>query len=601
MLDQTLIPTSLIDAADRPKIIIVRPRKPSAYWVLRFFGTLIRWGASMLGTRLRGKLTKEAYARHFRELLEELGGLWIKVGQLLALRVDMFSIEFCRELSNLHDQASGFPSDMSRKIVEEDLGGPLDRFFDYFDEAPVAAASIGQVHRAHLRQENVWVAVKVQRPYVESTFRHDLQMIESIAWVLKMLSILPFMNWDEGILELRQILHEEIDYRFEASATRRVRKTLRKHDIYVPKVFSNYLTRRVLVTEFIPAVLMADFIKVYASDPVKLAAWLQENNIDPHLVARRLILSIFRQLFEDNLYHGDLHPGNILLLRDSHAAFIDLGTIGFSDREFLQKMRWFTAAMATGEYAKVADISFLMCGTLPVVDLDAMKSEFIRMMKAWEARTLVKQLPYHDKSMDNALVGVAKIMFQHKITAEWAFLRIRRALTTLDSALIYLFPQANYMKLIEDYFCKAARREIERAQKEIVPRLVKVALTGLDLHQSAHEYMFYQSEIVRRQARVFEGTTGKFSYLLAVLWGQVAMVQFVLGMVFVAVFLHQHYPGWIDPLMSAQLSQAMDIFPRLSPQVWVLILLVDFYLCWTSLSLRNRFARRELRLESQSS
>src|SRR5207302_10241281 len=118
----------------------------------------------------------------------------------------------------------------------------------------------------------------------------------------------PNLHWGELLWELNQILAEEIDYRYEAASTQRMRRTLRKHAIYVPKVFLQYCTRRVLVTEFLHAVLMADFIRMLHTDPMRGKAWCAQNNVKPRVLATRLFNSLWRQLLEDNLFHGDLHP-----------------------------------------------------------------------------------------------------------------------------------------------------------------------------------------------------------------------------------------------------------------------------------------------------
>ncbi len=116
------------------------------------------------------------------------------------------------------------------------------------------------------------------------------------------------------------MMNEELDYQYEASSMRRMRKRLRRHGVYVPKVYPDYTKGRLLVSEFIHAVLMADYIRLAEADPVLVRSWEAANNVDPTRVAKRLIHSMWRQLFEENLYHGDLHPGNIVLLRDSRVA-----------------------------------------------------------------------------------------------------------------------------------------------------------------------------------------------------------------------------------------------------------------------------------------
>src|SRR5258706_176286 len=205
MLDPELIPTQLMTTAERSSIRIWEPRKPSRHWVLRFLKITLRSGGRMLWAFLRRRLSPIENARLVRGMLEELGGLWIKAGQLLSLRIDMFSREFCHELAKLQSQADGFTPAVARKIIEEDIG-PIDVVFDQFEDMPFATASIGQIHRARLRLERVWVAVKVQRPYLKEKFEHDLKLIEWVVRPFAGLRALEHMRLHEAVWEIRHMI-----------------------------------------------------------------------------------------------------------------------------------------------------------------------------------------------------------------------------------------------------------------------------------------------------------------------------------------------------------------------------------------------------------
>jgi ubiquinone biosynthesis protein len=461
MLNASYTPTRLLDPhRDRPPVSIVEPRPPSrfrSFQVLgRFFGLFFVVG----GMFVRRQLTIETYAQRLRQTFEEIGGLWIKVGQLLSLRIDVFPASLCRELSGMQERVSGFPGAIARAIIERDLGAPIDLYFDDFEDTPFAAVPMGQVHRARLRQEGVWVAVKVQQPYSSELFRRDLVVIRGFARVFRLLRFRLHMRWEEGIAELEQMMREDLDFHYEASSMRRMRRTLRPHGVYVPRVFSRYSSAHVLVSEFVHAVLMSDYISVQASDPGRLESWLVENDIEPRRVARRLLGSLLRQLLEDNLYHGDMRPGNIVLLRGSRLALIDFRTINFTESEYLQKYRLFLRALATRDYAKAADLAFMLCAILPVIDIEIVKEKVIRALRAWATRTLVKELPYDERSIDNATTEVVRVLFRYKCTMEWAWLRIHRSMAILDRSLSHLNPQLNHTKETLRYFRRANRRSI---------------------------------------------------------------------------------------------------------------------------------------------
>lgn len=594
MSKRSQTPTRLV-AEPRQEIPIVEPSRPSRFRSLGVLSTFARLLGAVLLLRLRRRYSAAAVGRLLRERIEELGGLWIKAGQLVALRIDIFPTAVCEELAKLQNQSVGFPTPVARRIIEEELGAPLESVFDEFEDRPFAAASIGQLYRARLAHERTWVAVKVLRPYVEDAFARDLVFIQRIAWILERLRVAPAMRWSEGLWELRQIMRDEVDYRFEAAAQRQMRKTLRHHKIFVPRVFDQYSKRRVLVTEFLHGILMSDYIKVAQSDPSRLQEWLAENDVKPRRVARRLISSMLRQLFEDNLYHGDLHPGNIVLLRDSRVALIDFGTCSFTEQEYLMKFRLFIKALATRDYAKAADMCFLLCAVLPVIDVEPVKERIIRALRAWAMRTSVKELPYHQKSIDSATVEVTRILFEENCTMEWMFLRVRRALTTLDSSLILLFPDVNYTKVVQTYLRRAERRALERmASREMAARALGSIATGMDIQERFNEYSMFQGSIIRQHAQVFEGASNRFASSFAVLVAQLSVLMLALGVVVLVVLIQQHLGAPLS-LLGPQASGLAAAFPTLDPQVWLGILAVDLYVVWNLRRVKARLEQKDFR------
>ncbi|MEO8074834.1 MAG: AarF/ABC1/UbiB kinase family protein [Acidobacteriota bacterium] len=594
MLSSRLIPTRLIDPSARPRLVIADARLPSR---LRTFSVLLAmlrflWAIALL--KLKGDLDSGVAGQVLRERFEELGGLWLKAGQLLSLRIDLFPQAFCQELAKLQNRSVGFPTPLARRIIEDDLGAPIEQYFDEFGERPFAVASIGQVYRARLRQEGTYVAVKVQKPYAPEMFARDLVFI---LWVVRLLKLVRFrrhMRWDLGYQELCEVMKEELDFHYEASSIRRMRKSLRGHHIYVPRLFSKYSSKRVLVTEFIHAVLMADYIKVADTDPEQLAAWLNDNNVDPRKVARRLIHSIFRQLLENNLYHGDLHPGNIVLLRDSRIALIDFGSTNFTEREYLQKFRMFIHALATRDYAKASDLCLMLTASLPNIDTEEVKEKLIYQLRSWATRTLVRELPYHDKSLDNATVNVVTVLVNYRCTMAWSWLRIHRALTTLDTSLIYLYPDVNYTRMLQRYFRSAEGRRLkEMLSPEMVRRSLHAYQVSLDIQDRINDYTLFQGTLVRRQAQVFRGATSKVAAVMALAAQLARTAVAVVGGFGMMLYLHQHRRIEVERWLGPQISGALARVPPLDGLIWVALGLSYVYLLWLLFKVRKRLRERE--------
>jgi ubiquinone biosynthesis protein len=594
-LDARLTPTRLLHRGERPPIEIVKARPSRAFHAARTCSRLLGWALRGLWLGAIAKPGRQAeQGRRLRLLFDELGGFWIKVGQLMSIRTDVFSAEFCQELSSLQDQASGFPFTVARQIVEAELGAPLARLFDVFEETPFAAASIGQIHKAHLARENVWVAVKVQRPFVAETMADELRLVRGIVRCLEVLSIWRNARWRDGYWELEHILREEVDYRYEASNIRRMRRSLRRHNIIVPKVFERYSSRRLLVMEFVEGALMADCLQLMRSDPGRVSAWLAENNIDQRQVAHQLCLSLFRQLVEDNLYHGDMHPGNIILLRNSRVALIDCGTVGFLNRGYLDRFRLLLRSLFARDYDKAAELLFLLSTSLPVRNLTRAKEDLVRVLRAWGARTFVRQLPYTEKSVANAWQECNIVYMRYNFTSSWEILRIHRAITTLDATLMHLYPEANYTELGQQYFRHAEERTLRdfTSGKSLNQTLSNLAIAS-ELPAKAAELAFFGASLARRQSKIFESATSKAASLFAVLFGNLSLLCMLLGAVIMLVLLDRYLPAAVGPIMTGGISRVMRNASALESQVWLMLLAFAGYLSWRFAKLARYFARQD--------
>ena len=179
-----------------------------------------------------------------------MGVLWIKVGQLISMRADSL-LGVRAQLARLQDRVHGFPSETAVRLLEHELGRPLDCCFRYFQSEPLAAASIGQVHKAQLT-DGTWVAVKVRRPEIQRIFARDMSMARLLIGFLEWVRFRPEARWSEVLWELEEAMLKELDYRFEAT-NMRMKRILARHGIYVPEVFAAYSTSGILTMEFIGA------------------------------------------------------------------------------------------------------------------------------------------------------------------------------------------------------------------------------------------------------------------------------------------------------------------------------------------------------------
>jgi ubiquinone biosynthesis protein len=587
-------PTRLVEARPPLEIRPLHPRRVYAVvGALRIACFLFQLMISLLF----GGAFQRASARRARRTIEALGGLWLKLGQLIALRRDLLPSAYCEELSRLHDRAAGFSPALARAIVERELGVPISEVFSHFEDQPVGAASIAQVHRAQLRFGERPVVVKIQRPDVRDKAEATLGWIRRLIDALVRFNIAPHFEWRELYAELSETAREELDFRIEGSSLLRMRRQLREDRILVPRTYSHWTTRDVLVMEYIDGVFMSEYIAERERDPARVAAWERENRIDRRKVARRLYESTMRQLFKRNLFHADMHPGNIILLRDSKVALIDFGSVGFLDAEFLSSYRFFLEAIAARDYGRAVDVMFLMVNGLPEADIATIRAEVVAKLRAWEMRASTRTLEYEKKSLTSAVSDVFLSLTKHKIALSWSFLRVDRAEMTLDESLRVLDPGANYIHILRRSFL---RINAELLAEQLEPASMsehagRFALGLLRITRDLDEQVAHVTRQIRQNVQVFRATTSKVADLLG--WfTSLASTLFLAVLVYmIALLFWKREHGWARKLLGREATDVAAVAPDAYSWWWVAIL---GGLVWAWVSTRRlggRFKERSSR------
>ncbi|MGI6127805.1 MAG: ABC1 kinase family protein [Planifilum sp.] len=258
----------------------------------------------------------KTYGERIRLVLEDLGPTFIKLGQIASTRSDLFSEDILHELENLQDRISPFPFSEVRQTIERELG-PLEEIFSHFDETPLAAASIGQVHRAVLSSGEA-VAVKVRRPFIETIVEADLEILRDLATIadhrFKWAARLQLRRVVE---ELAEALRTELDFTNEGHNAERIATQFTDDpSIRIPKIYWEYTRQNVLTMEFISGV------KMTRGDE------LEETEHDRRALAERYVKAMLHQILIEGFFHADPHPGNLFILPGGSLAFIDFGLVG---------------------------------------------------------------------------------------------------------------------------------------------------------------------------------------------------------------------------------------------------------------------------------
>jgi hypothetical protein len=230
-------------------------------------------------------------------------------------------------------------------------------------------------------------------------------------------------------------------------------------------------------------------------------------------------------------------------LRDSRVALIDFGSNNFTEADYLWRFKLLMRTLATGEFAKGADMCLMLCASLPAIDLALVHTKVTHVMHSWAKRTLVPELPFHDKSMGNLTMLIMQVLLGYRCTMEWAWLRLHRASSTLDASLIELAPGIDYRKITARVFVRAEARRIDTLVSRVgVRRSLGAAAEALQQPARLEEYVFTQAGLIRRQVQVFRGFTDAAGALLTTMvnLGKVlvlAQASILLAMGFGAFFM----------------------------------------------------------------
>lgn len=261
-----------------------------------------------------------------RLVLEELGTTFIKLGQVLSTRADLVGREVAEELAKLQDEAPPFPFEDVKRVLESELGVPMEEVFSEFQEEPVASASIGQVHRARLRNGDA-VAVKVQRPGIADTVKSDIMLMKYLAKLANdRVPGLRYYNLPGIVAEFERAIRKELDYHQEANNVERFRAMFMDDEtVYAPYVYREYSTGKVLTMEYVDGVKLTDILK-------------SDIKFNARVIAERGARCYFKQIFIHGFFHADPHPGNILVQKGNVLCFLDFGMMGHLDRSFRDRL-----------------------------------------------------------------------------------------------------------------------------------------------------------------------------------------------------------------------------------------------------------------------
>ena len=361
-----------------------------------------------------------------RMALEELGPTFVKLGQMLSTRPDMFPPDMIQELKKLQEATAPFSFQEAKKVIETEFGDKLENIFDSFDEIPVAAASVSQVHRGRLKS-GVKTAVKVQRPQIREIIDLDLAILRDLASLIDHRTQFgEFYNTGEMVQVFETTIREELDFTREADHAETFKENFRNDaGITVPQVKWIYTTSRVLTMTYVDGMKINDLEE------------LTRSGVDHKEVALNLASSLINQIFRDGFFHADPHPGNLRVLADGTIVFLDLGMVGRLDEARKHMISNFFIGVATKDSGKIVR---------SLLDMDIMsKRSHIKQLERDINQLIDKYLlmPVHEIRIQDLFHETFRISYAYKIRLPREFTVLAKTLGTLQGILEDLDPELN--------------------------------------------------------------------------------------------------------------------------------------------------------------
>ena len=462
-----------------------------------------------------------------RTSLEELGGTFIKFGQMMALQPDVLPFAYCNALFDLMDRVAPFDFVKVEEIFLAETGRKPLEIFDSFEERPLATASIGQVHVAYLNGQKL--VVKVQRPNVDTDFIGDIRLMRGTLRLIQKLRLTPLYWMIEPISEFVNWTMEELDYRHEARYMDQLRRNARENpQEHIPMVYWQYTTRRLLTLEFFDGVTVLDFLRSLETGNQTRVRQLGDMYFEPEAFARHIIDNFLGDAFKYGMFHADLHPANLIILHGNVVGYVDFGITGvlshYSRRELVSLTLAYTRADVEGMCMAFFKVSAMDANS----DILGFRKGLQEFADEWyEARGDHKQLR---KNFTLVMLDMLRLSKKTSIWPERDVIKYIRSSIAIDGLITRFAPDFN----VGAYLASACERYLRQAKMEMA-RLSPTALVDWSYASSRliRDGGYQAMSLLHRLANArpesrYRGSAGKAGRRVSQLSGFTLMVAVLL-------------------------------------------------------------------------
>lgn len=407
-------------------------------------------------------------AERMRLVLEELGPTFIKLGQILSTRPDVIPRTFVQEFEKLQDSAPGFPFEEVLAQISGELGGPVEQFFAEVDPVPLAAASIAQVHRARLKTGED-VVIKVRRPGIVEVVESDISALMSLAGLAERHVSGSELYDPVGIVrEFARTIRREMDFSREAHTIKKFRDNFSKTPwMYFPRVYKEQSSRAILTMEYVSGIKISDREE------------LSQQGLDGKLIARRGADSFLEMVLTHGFFHGDLHPGNVLILPDNVICLLDYGIVGRLDEELKLFLTDMLSAIVNRDMDELVSLLLYGGNISDTLDVGALKRDMFNFIDGYY------EIPLNEIEVGRVLMEFIEIIAMYNIRISPDLMLLIKSLVLIEGMGRTLDPDFDMVSRLRPFIVRALRQKLSPLR------------ISRDIHKTMSSYLTLARDIPR--------------------------------------------------------------------------------------------------------
>lgn len=485
---------------------------------LSWYRIYIFYMLAVLWDRIRGKNTVETRAKRMLQSFQRIGGSIVKIGQQLAMRVDVLPYEYCRELAKLLDAMKPFPVEQAVEAIERATRKPLDETFLIFDPEPIGSASIACVYQAVLKDGRK-VAVKVRRPGIGEVFARDVRAMRWLITAMETSAIVRPGYMKNFVREFEDTMMEELDFRLEAyhqslfSREAKKFKVKGKQICSAAECFLDISSTEVLIQEFVSGIWMTEIISGIEHKTPEVLTRLHEMNIEPKVVAERLLFVQMWSQYISSIFHADPHPANVLVREDSELVFIDFGACGAMDRVKKEAALDQLHYMLQNDLSSMIQCMLAVMQPLPPIDIDQFAKDVEVKIAQNLHKLMSKRAEWYEKTTASGWFAMMSTTQKYQLPMNLDTVRAFRANMLYDTLALRIYPKLDTLGVWRKFLKQFDENAKEDAKKALRKRIKGGLLTGSE-SRAIDDTVSIVGRAMKSVRRLLDAPTLSFTYMV---------------------------------------------------------------------------------------